>query len=53
MLRNVLTACVSSLAGVSFVCAAVYIWVYPRVRFAFIILNGTPLAAVKLAEESL
>ena len=53
MLRNVLTACVSSLAGVSFVCAAEYIWFYPRVLFAFFILIGTTLAAVKLAEESL
>ena len=53
MLRNVLTACVSSLAGVSFVCAAEYIWFYPRVLFAFFILIGATLAAVKLAEESL
>ena len=52
MLRNVLTACVSSLAGVSFVCAAEYIWFYPRVLFAFFILIGATLAAVKLAEES-
>ena len=52
MLRHVLTACVSSLAGVSFVCAAEYIWFYPRVLFAFFILIGATLAAVKLAEES-
>ena len=45
--------CVSSLAGVSFVCAAEYIWFYPRVLFAFFILIGATLAAVKLAEESL
>lgn len=52
MLRHILTACVSSLAGVSFVCAAEYIWFYPRVMFAFFILIGATLAAVKLAEES-
>ena len=52
MLRHVLIACVSSLAGVSFVGAAEYIWFYPRVMFAFFILLGVTLAAVKLAEES-
>ena len=52
MLRYVLIACVSSLVGVSFVCAAEYIWFYPRVMFAFFILLGITLAAVKLAEES-
>lgn len=52
LLRYVLIACVSSLAGVSFVCAAEYIWFYPRVMFAFFILLGVTLAAVKLAEES-
>ena len=52
VLRHVLIACVSSLAGVSFVGAAEYIWFYPRVMFAFFILLGVTLAAVKLAEES-
>ena len=52
MLRYVLIACVSSLVGVSFVCAAEYIWFYPRVMFAFFILIGITLAATKLAEES-
>lgn len=52
LLRYVLIACVSSLAGVSFVGAAEYIWFYPRVMFAFFILIGVTLAAVKLAEES-
>ena len=52
LVRNVLIACVSSLVGVSFVCAAEYIWFYPRVMFAFFILLGVTLAAVKLAEES-
>ena len=52
MVKNVLIACVSSLAGVSFVGAAEYIWFYPRVMFAFFILIGITLAAVKLAEES-
>lgn len=51
LLRHVLIACVSSLVGVSFVCAAEYIWFYPRILFAFFILIGTTLAAVKLAEE--
>lgn len=52
LLRWVLIACVSSLVGVSFVFAAEYVWFYPRVMFAFFILLGVTLAAVKLAEES-
>jgi len=52
LLRYVLIAAVSSLAGVSFVSAVEYIWFYPRVLFAFFILVGVTLAAVKLAEES-
>ena len=52
MVRYVLIACVSSLVGVSFVGAAEYIWFYPRIMFAFFILIGVTLAAVKLAEES-
>ena len=52
LLRYVLIAAVSSLAGVSFVSAVEYIWFYPRVLFAFFILVGITLAAVKLAEES-
>ena len=51
LLRYVLIACVSSLVGVSFVGAAEYIWFYPRVMFAFFILIGITLSAVKLAEE--
>ena len=51
MLRRVLIACVSSLAGVSFVCGVEYVWFYPRVMFAFFITMGITLAAVKLAEE--
>ena len=52
MVRYVLIACVSSLVGVSFVGAAEYIWFYPRILFAFFILIGVTLAAVKLSEES-
>lgn len=52
MVKNVLIACVSSLAGVSFVGAAEYIWFYPRILFAFFIVIGVTLAAVTLAEES-
>lgn len=52
LLRHVLIACVSSLVGVSFVGAAEYIWFYPRVMFAFFILMGITLSAVKLSEES-
>ena len=52
LLRYVLIACVSSLVGVSFVFAAEYVWFYPRVMFAFFILVGVTLAAIKLAEES-
>lgn len=52
LLRYVLIAAISSLAGVSFMGAAEYIWYYPRILFAFFILIGVTLAAVKLAEES-
>lgn len=52
LLRWVLIACCSSLVGISFVCAAEYVWFYPRVMFAFFILIGVTMAAVKLAEES-
>ena len=52
LVRHVLIAAISSLAGVSFVGAAEYIWFYPRVMFAFFIVLGVTLAAVKLAEES-
>lgn len=52
LLKQILIACVSSLVGVSFVCAAEYIWFYPRVMFAFFILMGVTLSAIKLAEES-
>ena len=52
MLRRVLIAAISSLVGVSFVGAAEYIWFYPRILFAFFILLGVTLAAVKLTEES-
>ncbi len=51
LLRHVLTAGVSALAGVSFVGAAEYIWFYPRVMFAFFLTLGVTLAAVKLARE--
>ena len=52
MLRRVLIACASSLVGISFQGAAEYIWFYPRVMFAFFILLGITLSAVKLADES-
>ena len=52
MVRYVLIAAVSSLVGVSFVGAAEYIWFYPRVMFAFFIIMGVTLAAVKLSEQS-
>ena len=52
MVRYVLIACISSLVGVSFVGAAEYIWFYPRILFAFFVIIGVTLAAVKLAEQS-
>ena len=52
MLRRVLIGCASSLVGISFLGAAEYIWVYPRNLFAFFIILGITLSAVKLAEES-
>ena len=52
MLRRVLIACVSALVGISFLGAAEYILFYPRDLFAFFILLGITLSAVKLVEES-
>lgn len=52
MLRHVLIACAGSLVGISFLGAAEHILFYPRDLFAFFILLGITLAAVKLAEES-
>ena len=52
LLRRVLIACVSALVGISFLGAAEYIWFYPRILFAFFILLGITLSAVKLVEES-
>lgn len=52
MLKNVMIACVSSLAGIAFVCAAEYIWFYPRVMFAFFVLLGILLSALKLVRDS-
>ena len=52
LVRYVLIAAISSLVGVSFVCAAEYIWFYPRILFAFFIIIGVTLSAVKLAEQT-
>ncbi len=52
LLKNVMIACVSSLAGIAFVSAAEYIWFYPRVMFAFFILLGILLSALKLVRDS-
>ena len=52
MVRRVLIACVSAFGGISFMCAAEYVWFSPRILFAFFILLGITLSAVKLADES-
>lgn len=49
--RLTIIACVSSLVGMAFVCAAEYVWFYPRVMFAFFLLLGITLAALKLAKS--
>lgn len=52
LLKNVLIACISSLVGIAFVSAAEYIWFYPRVMFAFFVLLGITLSALKLVKNS-
>lgn len=51
LIRLTLIACVSALAGIAFVCAAEYIWHYPRVLFAYFLILGITLAALRLARE--
>lgn len=48
LIRLTLISGVASLAGISFVCAAEYIWFYPRVLFSFFILMGVISAAINI-----
>ncbi len=49
-LRNIIIAGIASLGGISFVCAAEYIWFYPRVMFVFWITVGILLCAIRLSK---
>lgn len=46
-----LIACVSALLGITFSCCFEYIWFYPRDMFAYFILLGITLAAMKIPKE--
>ncbi len=50
-LRNIIIAGIASLGGISFVCAAEYIWFYPRVMFVFWIAVGILLCAIRLSKK--
>lgn len=47
--KYVLYACVSAFAGISFSCAAEYIWFYPRVLFVFFLIAGILKATLRIA----
>jgi len=52
LIRMCLIGCVSALSGIAFVCAAEYIWHYPRVLFAFFTVLGITLGILRLAKKS-
>ncbi len=47
-LRNTLIACLSAFVGIAVASVFEYIWYYPRILFAFFILLGICLAAIRL-----
>lgn len=51
-LRCYTAAAISALAGIAFVCCAEYIWFYPRIMFAFWIIPGIMMAAIKITKGS-
>lgn len=50
-LRFALIACCSAFLGIAVCCCFEYIWFYPRVLFAFFILLGLTLGAIRMSEE--
>lgn len=50
-LRPILIACASSLVGIGFSCTVEYVWYYPRILFAFFLLAGITLAALRLSRK--
>ena len=50
-LRNTLIACLSAFVGIAVASVFEYIWYYPRILFAFFILLGICLAAVRLTPK--
>ncbi len=50
--KLVLIACVASLIGISFSCVVEYIWFYPRDMFAYFILFGISIGAMRSGEEN-
>jgi len=50
-LRCTIIAAIASICGISFVCAAEYVWFYPRVMFIFFVVFGLLLSAVRLAKK--
>lgn len=50
-LKVIIIAAISAFVGISFVCAAEYIWFYPRVMFAYWIVIGILLASVRMSKR--
>ena len=48
-LRMTLAACAAALTGICFSATVEYIWFYPRDMFAFFVLVGVTLAAIRIA----
>ncbi len=51
-LLKILIAVAASLAALAFSAAVEYVWFYPRCIFAFFLMLGTALAALRLAERT-
>lgn len=51
-LKVIIIAAISALLGISFVCAAEYIWFYPRVMFAYWTVLGILLASVRMVNKA-
>ncbi len=49
--RYTLIGGVSALVGIAFICAAEYIWFYPRVMFTFFILTGIMAATANITKN--
>lgn len=49
--RLALCACLASLVGIAFTFAVEYVWYYPRTFFAYFVLAGISMAAIRIVNE--